>query len=268
MAYVQPISNKQHLVIAESHIQANFDAAYHLIWRVGIETGFRITDITEIRYSDIDFDKGTISIAENKGTKARKARARLKVLEQVKNELIAANSANPSAMMNVFITPAKEIYPLVTDVMLPLVDKRIAEAMEAAPEKKRTAKLSNRTIEMIKARQERYSLFDGGNVFSRRTLSSNRARNTEGVITRQACWKVFSTLTDVISKLGEKVKIACHSLRKIFARHLYHATNKDIGLLMRTIGHSSPEMSLRYIGITETEELAAADSLHAYFDNL
>lgn len=266
MSYVQPISNKQHLVIAENHIKSNFDAAYHLIYRVGIETGFRITDITELQYSDVDFERGTISIAENKGTKARKARARLKVLEQVKNELIATFSNDPSKMMNVFITPAKDIYPLVTDIMRPLVDKRIKEAMEAAPEKKRTAKLSQRTLVILKARQERYRAIDGGDVFSRRTLSSNRARNTEGVITRQACWKVFSTLTDVISKLGEKVKVACHSLRKIFARHLYHATNKDIGLLMRTIGHSSPEMSLRYIGITETEELAAADSLHAYFD--
>ncbi|RJL24675.1 hypothetical protein D5R89_19780 [Vibrio cholerae] len=45
---------------------------------------------------------------ENKGTKARKARARLKVLESVKNELIAASSvSDPAAMMRIFITPPK-----------------------------------------------------------------------------------------------------------------------------------------------------------------
>ena len=266
MSYVNPIANKQHLLIAESHIKENYDAAYHLIWRVGTETGFRITDITEIQYKDIDFNSGTVRIAENKGTKARAARARLKVLEQVKNELIAANSSSPEKMMQVFITPAKEIYPLVTDLMRPMVDKRITEAMEAAPEKFRTAKLSKRTLSMLKTRQERYRAIDEGSVFSRRTLSSNRARNTEGVITRQACWKVFSKLTDLLVSLGEQIKVGCHSLRKIFARHLYFATDKDIGLLMRTIGHSSPEMSLRYIGITQEEELNAQDKLFTYFN--
>jgi integrase len=266
MAYVNPIANKQHLLIAEQHIKANFDAAYHLIWKIGTETGFRITDITEMQYSNINFDAGTVTIAENKGTKARAARARLKVLEQVKNELIASNSASPEKMMQVFITPVKDIYPLVDDIMRPLVDKRIKEAMESAPEKKRTARLSKRTLEMLKARQERYRAIDEGNIFSRRTLSSNRARNTEGVISRQSCWKVFSKLTDLLVGLGEKIKVGCHSLRKIFARHLYFATGKDIGLLMRTIGHSSPEMSLRYIGITSEEELEAQDKLFSYFN--
>jgi len=266
MSYVNPIADKAHLKVAEKHIKDNYDAAYHLIWRIGTETGYRITDITEIRYEDVNFDKGTITIAENKGTKARKARARLKVLEQVKNELIAFHSAQPQEMMKVFITPVKDIYPLVTELMRPLVDTRIEKAMNDAPAKTRTAKVSKRTTVMLKTRMERYSAIDEGNVFSRRTLTSNRARNAEGVITRQACWKVFSKLTEVLNGLGEAIKVGCHSLRKIFARHLYHATNKDIGLLMRTIGHSSPEMSLRYIGITETEELNAADTLHNYFE--
>lgn len=266
MAYVNPIANKQHLLIAEQHIKANFDAAYHLIWKVGTETGFRITDITEMKYSNIDFEKGTITIAENKGTKSRKARARLKVLEQVKNELIAANSSSPEKMMQVFITPVKDIYPLVGDLMRPMVDKRIQDAMQSAPEKTRTAKLSKRTLNMIKRRSEKFRAIDEGFIFSRRTLKSNRAKNTEGVISRQSCWSVFSKLTDVLKGLGEVIKVGCHSLRKIFARHLYFATGKDIGLLMRTIGHSSPEMSLRYIGITEEEELDAQDKLFDYFN--
>ena len=266
MSYVNPIANKQHLLIAEQHIKANFDAAYHLIWKVGTETGFRITDITEMKYSNIDFEKGTITIAENKGTKSRKARARLKVLEQVKNELIAANSSSPEKMMQVFITPVKDIYPLVGDLMRPMVDKRIQDAMQSAPEKTRTAKLSKRTLNMIKRRSEKFRAIDEGFIFSRRTLKSNRAKNTEGVISRQSCWSVFSKLTDVLKGLGEVIKVGCHSLRKIFARHLYFATGKDIGLLMRTIGHSSPEMSLRYIGITEEEELDAQDKLFDYFN--
>ncbi|TPA13958.1 integrase, partial [Vibrio parahaemolyticus] len=71
MATVQPIANKQHLLLAEQHIKANHDEAYWLLWRIGCETGFRVTDITEIRYSEVNWQTGVISIAENKGTKAR-----------------------------------------------------------------------------------------------------------------------------------------------------------------------------------------------------
>jgi hypothetical protein len=35
---------------------------------------------------------------------------------------------------------------------------------------------------------------------------------------------------------------------------------------MRTIGHSSPAQSLRYIGITSEEELEAQDKLFSYFN--
>ena len=265
MAYVEPITNKQHVLLAEQHIKANHDQAYWLLWRIGCETGFRVTDITEIRYEDVNFNTGVISIAENKGTKARKARARLKVLEIVKNELIALNSSDPSAMMKVFITPVKDIYQLVPDTLRPSVDSRIEKAQAAAPEKRRAAKVSKRTLEAIKARQEQYGVISDGNVFARATMrTSNRARNTNGVLTRQAVWAVLSKLTDYLGGLGKAVRIGCHSMRKTFARHLYEATGRDIALLMRTIGHSSPAMSLKYIGITTDEELTAQDKLFAY----
>lgn len=72
--------------------------------------------------------------------------------------------------------------------------------------------------------------------------------------------------TDLLNGLGESVRVGCHSMRKTFARHLYEATGRDIALLMRTIGHSSPAMSLRYIGITGDEELSAQDKLFAYME--
>ncbi|EGQ8195804.1 TPA: tyrosine-type recombinase/integrase [Vibrio parahaemolyticus] len=267
MATVQPIANKQHLLLAEQHIKANHDEAYWLLWRIGCETGFRVTDITEIRYSEVNWQTGVISIAENKGTKARKARARLKVLEKVKNELIARNSTDPSEMMRIFITSPKDIYALIPSDMLADVDKRIAAAQDAAPEKRRTAKVSNRTLTALKARYERYGVISNDQIFARATLrTSNRARNVNGVLSRQAVWAVLSKLTDLLNGLGESVRVGCHSMRKTFARHLYEATGRDIALLMRTIGHSSPAMSLRYIGITGDEELSAQDKLFAYME--
>ena len=80
MAYVEPIADKHHVKAAARFIKDNFDPAYSLIWQIGIETGYRITDITELKYSDIDHDNCTIKVAENKGTRSNQARARLKVL--------------------------------------------------------------------------------------------------------------------------------------------------------------------------------------------
>jgi integrase len=266
VSYVEPITNKQHLKKCSRYITQNFDSAYSLIWQIGIEAGYRITDITQLKYSNINFTNNTIKIAENKGSKSSAARAKLKVLEQVKNELIALHSNDNRRMMQVFITKPKDVYSLIPEQLKPLIDSRINEAMTKAPLKYRTAKLSPGTVKRIQTRMAKYSFIDNGDVFARSTLGSNRSRNTDGVITRQSCYRVFSRLTAFMATLGEVVKVACHSLRKIFARHLYVSSNNNIGLLMKTIGHSSAEMSLRYIGINDSEQLTAIDNMFAYYD--
>jgi len=264
MAYVDPIADKRHIRKAARFIKDNFDPAYSLIWQIGIETGYRITDITELKYSDIDQDNSTIKVTENKGTRSNQARARLKVLEQVKNELLAMYSNNNQKMMQVYITKPKDVYGLIQGDLRPLVDARIKEAISKAPIKSRTAKLSQQTMARIKARAAKFNFIDDGFIFARSTLKSNRAKNCEGVITRQSCYRVFCQLTDFMTSLGEKVRIACHSLRKIFARHLYTSSGNNIGLLMKVIGHSSPEMSLRYIGINDNEQMNAMDIMFEY----
>jgi integrase len=264
MAYVEPIADKQHIKKAARFIKDNFDPAYALIWQIGIESGYRITDITELKYSNIDHDNCTIKVAENKGTRSNQARARLKVLEQVKNELIATYSNDSQRMMQVYITKPKDVYSLIPEDLKPLIDARITTAVSKAPVKYRTAKLSAPTMIKIKKRGHKYNFIDDGFIFARSTLKSNRARNTSGVITRQSCYRVFSQLTGFMLTLGQKVRIACHSLRKIFARHLYTSSGNNIGLLMKVIGHSSPEMSLRYIGINDNEQLNAMDTMFEY----
>ena len=267
MSAVQPIADKHHVRKAARFIKDNFNPAYALIWQIGIETGYRITDITELKYTDIDYDNGLIKVAENKGTRANKARARLKVLEQVKNELIAKYSNDNQKMMQVYITKPKDMYGLIQDELKPLIDERIAVAISKAPVKYRTAKLSAPTLLKIKARAKKFNFIDDGQLFAKATMSSNRAKNETGVITRQSCYRVFSQLTGFMATLGEKVKVACHSLRKIFARSLYISSGNNIGLLMKVIGHSSPEMSLRYIGINDNEQLTAMDKMFTYFND-
>jgi integrase len=48
-------------------------------------------------------------------------------------------------------------------------------------------------------------------------------------------------------------KITSHSLRKGFGKRLYEASNQNIALVQLALRHSSPEDTLRYIGVTQDE---------------
>jgi integrase len=57
----------------------------------------------------------------------------------------------------------------------------------------------------------------------------------------------------ILSEAGRKVgleSIGCHSTRKTFGYHHYKK-NKDVALLQKLFNHSSPSITLDYIGITQ-----------------
>ena len=57
----------------------------------------------------------------------------------------------------------------------------------------------------------------------------------------------------ILNKAATKVgleKIGTHTLRKTFGYHMYKKT-KDVALLQQIFGHSSPSVTLRYIGINQ-----------------
>lgn len=75
-------------------------------------------------------------------------------------------------------------------------------------------------------------------------------------LSRQRAWEVLKIVADFIG-IDE---IGCHTLRKTFGYHYYKKT-KDIALLQNIFNHSSPEITLRYIGITD-------DMMDRAFDNM
>ncbi|MBO0962508.1 site-specific integrase [Neobacillus sp. MM2021_6] len=54
-------------------------------------------------------------------------------------------------------------------------------------------------------------------------------------------------------------RIGCHSLRKTYGYHFYDQT-KDVAVLQEMLNHSDPEITMRYIGITQ-------DKLNKYQSN-
>lgn len=55
-------------------------------------------------------------------------------------------------------------------------------------------------------------------------------------------------------------EIGTHTLRKTFGYHFYKAT-KDVAMLQEIFNHSSPEITLRYIGITQDAMDKAIDKV-------
>ncbi|WP_023603224.1 tyrosine-type recombinase/integrase [Aliivibrio logei] len=265
MAYVEPIKSRKHLRYAEEYLKMNHDPTFTLIWKIGLETGLRISDILSMKYSDINYSMGRCEIIESKGTLARKTKAKHKVLKKIKDELFLHYQGKPKKMTALYITPYQYVNNLAPLTWQPMIDARIKQAQDSVSPVIRRVYLSKETVTILKKRENKYQYLHCDDIFNRRTLLSNRAKNKEGRLTRQACWHVFSKLTLVLKEIGVNVKVGCHSLRKSFARHLYFSTGKDISMLMTTIGHQSERISLKYIGLSGDETEVAQKGLIRYF---
>lgn len=68
-----------------------------------------------------------------------------------------------------------------------------------------------------------------------------------GRITRQAAWRILNEAAEAV---GIKEAIGTHTLRKTFGYHAYQQ-GKDVAMVQKLLNHSSPGVTLRYIGITQ-----------------
>lgn len=69
-------------------------------------------------------------------------------------------------------------------------------------------------------------------------------------ISRVMAWNI---LNNAAEKAGLTEKIGTHSLRKTFGYHMYMLTNKDVVMVQKFLNHSSPQVTLRYIGIEQED---------------
>lgn len=75
------------------------------------------------------------------------------------------------------------------------------------------------------------------------------SRKNKGFLLRQQAYKIIN---NVAKSIGIKEKIGTHTLRKTFGYHAYN-NGYDITLIQKLFNHSSPSVTLRYIGITQEE---------------
>ncbi|WP_016991701.1 site-specific integrase [Lysinibacillus boronitolerans] len=78
-----------------------------------------------------------------------------------------------------------------------------------------------------------------------------------GPISRE---RAYAILKEAANEFRLK-NIGCHSMRKTFGYFMYESTGHDVALLQELFNHSSPEITLRYIGINQDSHDKAIDTL-------
>lgn len=66
---------------------------------------------------------------------------------------------------------------------------------------------------------------------------------------RSQCYRIISK---TCKKAGIEYKVGTHSLRKTFGYH-YYKKFKDVVMLQKIFNHSTPQITLRYIGVEQDQ---------------
>lgn len=226
-----------------------------LFWQISVATGWRTSDVCRLEYSSIDWQNGTATITVSKQTLSAESRAYrkglLKVKETRKREALLAN--NPSEYMHLDATPVESFAASLSSEE----ESMIGEMVAAAPVKTDRKKLPVSLLKKLQERRE--NNFADDYVFSRSQSESNRSRWQSGHITRQAVWKRLAVVFAWFAKaVNEKLKLSAYSARKCFAYALYQAAEKagQSGLMAActALGHGSPEVTRRYLGLDSIVE--------------
>ena len=80
-------------------------------------------------------------------------------------------------------------------------------------------------------------------------LFISRKSDNDGFLKRQQAYRIIN---DVARVVGIKESIGTHTLRKTFGYHAYN-NGYDISIIQKLFNHSTPSITLRYIGITQDE---------------
>lgn len=95
-------------------------------------------------------------------------------------------------------------------------------------------------------------------------LFPSQKRDRDGRITHISRETAWCDMKQIQKLAGLQYCVGCHTLRKTFGYHIYQQ-QKDVAWLQTWYGHSSPAITLIYIGIAEDEKRAVTD--HMPFKN-
>lgn len=121
------------------------------------------------------------------------------------------------------------------------IDKEFLNIVEKKTGKKKTIPLNNTIKEILKDYIKNHRIVsEYKNIFiSQKRMPYNRCT-------------IYKMLVQACKECNIDVKIGTHTMRKTFGYHHYKEF-KDVALLQRIFNHSSPAITLTYIGIAQDE---------------
>lgn len=251
-----PYQTKEQVSQALHYLTKNHHKNYALIFKIGVCTGLRISDILSLRYN-LNIKPNLIVINESKGTKQRIAAKRLKVLSETKDLLIKISDTKEQLTL-LMMTRPKDIYKLVPEHLKEKIDADLLAAEKKAVPKKRECEIPESLYKEIKKHEKENKKIDSQYIFAASTFPYSK--NTGRPITRVAVWKIFKQIG---TACGFTFNTACHQLRKTFAVFLYENTGNNSALVVKEVGWSDDSLLQTYLSIEDERQKEAVRDMHS-----
>ena len=128
------------------------------------------------------------------------------------------------------------------------LDRRELEIVESKTGKKRLIRLNETAINIIKRRQTEYP--DNWYLFQ---SNSRRGRSLKKPLNRSSVARKFKEIGTIVG-----IRLSTHSMRKTRG-YMMHQAGVSIEQIARVLNHSSPSVTMAYIGLTKEETLQTYD---------
>ena len=232
-----------------------------LWWDISVVTGWRTSDVCNLRYSCINWDTGMVTITVAKQTKAAEARATRKAVEQVR--LTRKDAARLSGDHVGYMYWDSATVDEIAASMTVEEQQTAFDLVNRADIKRDTKQLPPGILKRLRDRQE-HNVVDDDLVFSRSQIDSNRVQSLDGAVSRQTIWKRLSIVCAWFMKnVNAKLRLSAYSTRKTAAYNVMRRGGEQ-GLLIASemLGHSNPAVTRTYLQLSsQAGEIQAAMAL-------
>ncbi|KAB0545392.1 tyrosine-type recombinase/integrase [Pantoea stewartii] len=263
---MQPVYDRDEQRKLRERIQQTQPDWVLLWWDISVVTGWRTSDVCNLRYSCINWETGQCTIVVAKQTKAAEARATRKGIEIVRRQRkdAARIAGDHIAYMQWDSASCDALAADMTEAEQAIV----FDLVSRAEVKHDTKQLPPGVINRLRDRLER-NLIDDDLVFSRSQIESNRCSTLNGSVTRQTIWKKLHGVVQWFTRvINTKLRLSAYSTRKIAAFNVM-AAGGDQGLLIASelLGHSNPAITRTYLQLgskaTAIQSRMAMEVCHA-----
>lgn len=254
---MQPVYDRDEQRKLRERIQKTQADWVLLFWDISTVTGWRTSDVLNLRYSCINWETGRTVITVAKQTKSAEARATRKGIEIVRQQRkdAARIAGNHLQYMQIDAMSCDQLAAVMTEAEQAVVFDLVSRADVKTDAKQ----LPPGILKRLRERMER-NFVEDGLVFSRSQIDSSRCQAMNGAVTRQAIWKRLHAVVQWFNAhVNAKLRLSAYSTRKIAAWNVMQAAGAQ-GLLIASelLGHSNPAVTRTYLQLgSQASEIQA-----------